>query len=114
MRMRRAYFLACAVLMGASFTAGLVWAICAITVMHDKNHVVAGVGLLGVSAVAGVWSSLTFALWGPRETTPVAIHVRPRRETPDVTLELGDAAVVSVATSADSPPKIVVFEPTAD
>jgi hypothetical protein len=27
--------------MGASFTAGLVWAICAITIMHDKDHVVA-------------------------------------------------------------------------
>ena len=111
--MRRAYFLACAVLMGASFTAGLVWAICAITIMHDKDHVVAGVGLLGVSAVAGVWSSLTFALWGAREITPVT-HVRPRRETPDVTIELRElrGVTVCVATSANSPPKVVVFEPT--
>ena len=111
--MRRAYFLACAVLMGASFTAGLVWAICAITVLHDKDHVVAGVGLLGVSAVAGVWSSLTFALWGarpPLEIAPVT-HVRPRR---DVTIEVRElrGVTVCVATSANSPPKVVVFEPT--
>ena len=109
MRMRRAYLLACAVLMGMSFAGGLVWSICAITITRDKTHVVAGVGLLGGSAVAGVWSGLAFALRGARAVA--TIEVRPRRETiEDTTLVLREGAVVSVATSATSPPKIVVFE----
>jgi hypothetical protein len=112
--MRRAYLLACAVLMGTSFAGGLVWSICAITITRDQTHVVAGVGLIGGSAVAGVWASMAYALWGPRETAVVTVEVRPRRDAIEVTtLVLREGAVVGVATSATSPPKIVVFEPAA-
>ncbi len=116
MRMRREYFLAWAILNLLSFMGGLVWSICAIAIMRDKTHVVAGVGLLGTSAVSGVWSSMTYILWGARVVPgvtlgpAVTIDVREKRRDHCVRLELSDEAVVCVGTNTTET-TVVVFDP---
>ena len=111
MQIHRKYFRVCAILMGLSFTGGLLWSICGIVIMHNKEQVVAGVCLTGLSAVGGFWSFLTYLLAVPQTIEPSIITIDVRdKSTKVLSFIVYDTDIVHVATGPNTPSKIVVFE----
>ena len=116
MQLYRTYFLVCTFFMGISFTSGIILSICAITIMHNKTNIVAGVGLMGFSAIVGLSSFLTYLLWNStsHETNIVTINVSKSKTFQDNTFMIVmvyEEDSVHIATGINTPPKIVVFEP---
>lgn len=115
MQIHRNYFRLFTVLMGFSFISGLLWSICSITVSQDKVQVVAGIGLIGLSAIGGTGSFLIYLLLGDHNTEPHVLRINVR-EKPNITnvaiigmVYEGD--IINIATGENTPIKIVVFEP---
>ena len=114
MQIYRKYFRACSLFMAGSFISGVIWSICAITVIRDKAHIVAGVGLIGFSAIGSVSSFLTYLLWdaNTRETNIVTINVCKSTKIQERSLValVYEGDIIQLAISTNTPPKIVVFE----
>ena len=113
--MNRFYFALNAVI-GAAFVSGVVWAMCAIFVSHEPSHVVAGVGLICVSAVSCTGSAMLYMIRPGFVVASVGrasvCHVRARRErAPLLSCELaGEYESIVLAMGDDTPPKVVFVE----
>ena len=118
MQIDRKYFRACVVLMGFSLMGGLVWSICGIVILHNKEHVIAGVCLTGISAIGGFWSLLTYLLVGSENIEPSVITIDVREKlnisTKRLIFLVYDTDIVHLATCPNTPSKIVVFESHSD
>lgn len=115
MRIKRNYFRACTILMGLSFTGGVLWSICGIVIMHNKDQVIAGICLTGFSMISGIWSLLSYLLSGgaeTRETDVVTVNVREKFNisTKALNVLVYDTDIVHLATGLNTPSKIVIFE----
>ncbi len=114
--MQREYFRVCSVLMALSFTCGLFWSICAITIIQDKTQIVAAVGLIGISAIGGTSSFLTYLLLSTNRIEPDVLRIDIRESQPNISdiILIGmvyEGDIVNIATGTNTPIKIVVFEP---
>jgi hypothetical protein len=114
--MRRIYVVFAATT-GAAFVAGIVWAMCAIFVTHDQTQVVAGVGLLGLSAVAGTGAFLLSLRPAtvPHRYRASVVHVRAAAAAAAAAERLSceldcEYESVMIATGDDTPPKVVYVE----
>jgi len=112
MQIATKYFQACAILMSLSFTCGVTWSICGIVVMHNIEHVVTGVCLIGLSAVGSVLSFVTYLLYGVdnREPDLIRINVREKTISRSLSILVYETDIVHVAVGPNTPPKIVLFE----
>jgi len=111
MQIATKYFQTCAVLMSLSFTCGVTWSICGIVVVHKIEHIVAGVCLMGLSAVGSVLSFVTYLLYGVdnREPNLIRIDVREKNNR-SLSILVFETDIVHVAVGPNTPPKIVLFE----
>ena len=120
--MGHAFFKIVALLMCACFAGGVVWSMCAIVVMRNQTHVVAGVGLIGFSAVTGVGSCIRYLIKsspiiGPSRLDATARHrhIDVHEKRPNLlTVACTEGSIVHIATWDDSPCKVVIFETQAD
>jgi len=102
--------------MALSFTCGLFWSICAITIIQDKTQIVAAVGLIGISAIGGTSSFLTYLLLSTNRIEPDVLRIDIRESQPNISdiILIGmvyEGDIVNIATGTNTPIKIVVFEP---
>jgi hypothetical protein len=99
--------------MGLSFISGLLWSICSITLTQNKIQVVAGIGVIGISAIGGTGSFLIYLLSDTNsiETGVLTINVRERPDVTIIGIVLYEGDSINIATGENTPIKIVVFEP---
>ena len=108
------YFRACTVLFGLSLTAGLFWSIFSVIITHDNEQIVAGVGLIGISAI-GVSSFLTYLLLVANQPGSSIVPIERPKNIPDkVFIEIYEGDIINIGTSADTPLTFVVFENLKD
>jgi len=79
--------------------------------MHNIEHVVTGVCLIGLSAVGSVLSFVTYLLYGVdnREPNLIRIDVREKNNR-SLSILVFETDIVHVAVGPNTPPKIVLFE----
>ena len=113
MQIPRNYFRVFIALMGLSFISGLLWSIFSITVTQDKIQVVAGIGVIGISAIGGTGSFLIYLISGTHsiETGVLTINVRERPDVTIIGMVLYEGDIINIATGENTPIKIVLFEP---
>ena len=104
------YFRACTVLFGLSLTGGLFWSIISIIITHDIEQIVAGVGLIGISAI-GFSSFLTYLLLVANQPGTSVVPIERPKNIPDkVFIEIYEGDIINIGTSAGTPLTFVVFE----
>ena len=100
--------------MALSFISGVIWSICAITFIRDKSHIVAGVSLIGFSAIGSVSSFLIYLLLdsNTRTSNIVTINVSKSTKIQERSLValVYEGDIIQLAITTNTPPKIVVFE----
>jgi len=108
------YFRAFTVLFGLSLTGGLFWSIISVIITHDNEQIVAGVGLIGISAI-GVSSFLTYLLLVANHTGSSVAPIERSKNIPDeVFIMIYEGDIINIGTSADTPLTFVVFENLKD
>ncbi len=120
--MNHSFFRNYALLMCACFAGGVAWSMCAIVVMRNQTHVVAGVGLIGLSAVTGVGSCVRYLIKSSPRIEPIRLHATAHHlrfeshaARPNlVTVTCTEGSIVHIATWDDSPCKVVLFETQND
>ena len=82
--------------------------------MHKIEDIVTGVCLIGISAIGGVLSFVTYLLYGVdnREPDLIRIDVREKNNISmrSLSILLYETDIVHVAVGPNTPPKIVLFE----
>jgi hypothetical protein len=93
-------------LLGSIGAGSLVWAMCAVFVARDPTQIVAAVGSLAISGIAGV--SLFVVRVSRAGVAPTkVIVVSPR--APFASVEIGRGFVHAHIAVGASPPKLAVF-----
>lgn len=120
-KMKRLYVVFAAVT-GAAFVSGIAWSMYSIFVSHDQTQVVAGVGLIGISAVVATGSFLLVVRPAVAPYRASVVYVRgpatgltgpmgPTEETPLLSCEVDcEYESIMIATGDDTPPKVVFVE----
>lgn len=91
---------------GSIGAGSLVWAMCAVFVQHDPTQIVAAVGSLAISGIAGV---ALFVIRVSRSgIAPTKIVVAPRA-APFASVEIDGKLVDAHVAVGASPPKLAVF-----
>jgi hypothetical protein len=98
-------------LIGVLFSIGagsLVWAMCAVFVAHDPTQIVAAVGSLAISGIAGVALFVVRVSRGPGAAPTKVIVVAPSA-APFASVEIDGGFVHAHIAVGTSPPKLAVF-----